>query len=106
MTSVDTRLQHRFFSYIAALIFLVVRAGSRSERDGKLAIFANRMEEGSDTIYHTIADFQVVGQDSNIVTQDTFRDKIYVADFFFTSCRTICPIMKTQMLRVYDSIKS
>lgn len=106
MTSVDTRLQHRFFSYIAALIFLVVAACSTSERDEKLPIFGHRMVEGSDTIYHTIADFQFVDQDSNIVTQDTFRDKIYVADFFFTSCRTICPIMKTQMLRVYDSIKS
>lgn len=64
------------------------------------------MVEGNDTIYHQIADFQFVDQDSAIVTQETFRDKIYVADFFFTSCRTICPVMKTQMLRVYDSIKS
>jgi protein SCO1/2 len=39
------------------------------------------------------------------VTNETFKNKIYVADFFFTSCRTICPIMKTQMLRVHDSIK-
>jgi protein SCO1/2 len=36
------------------------------------------------------------------VTNETFRDKIFVADFFFTSCPTICPIMKTQMLRVYE----
>lgn len=58
-----------------------------------------------DTIYHTIADFQFVDQDSNFVTNDTFDGKIYVADFFFTSCPTICPIMKTQMLRVYDEFK-
>jgi protein SCO1/2 len=44
-----------------------------------------------------------VDQDSAVVTHETFRDKIYVADFFFTSCRTICPIMKTQMLRVYEA---
>ncbi len=59
-----------------------------------------------DTVFHTIADFSFVDQDSAIITQETFRDKIYVTDFFFTSCRTICPIMKTQMLRVYDTLKN
>lgn len=58
-----------------------------------------------DTTYHTIAPFQFVDQDSNIVNNATFKNKIYVADFFFTSCRTICPIMETQMRRVYDSIQ-
>lgn len=57
---------------------------------------------GGDTVYHTIAPFQFVDQDSNYVTNETFEGQIYVADFFFTSCPTICPIMKTQMLRVYE----
>lgn len=56
-----------------------------------------------DTVYHTIADFQFVNQDSAMVTNETLAGKIYVADFFFTSCRTICPVMKTQMLRVYEA---
>jgi protein SCO1/2 len=59
----------------------------------------------ADTLYHAIPDFAFVDQDSAVVTQDTFRDKIYVADFFFTTCPTICPIMKTQMLRVYEVYK-
>ena len=65
------------------------------------------MENGfqADTIYHTIPDFRFVDQDSNYITPATFEDKIYVADFFFTTCPTICPIMKTQMLRVYDAFK-
>jgi protein SCO1/2 len=58
-----------------------------------------------DTVYHTIAPFSFVNQDSQVVTEATFANKIYIADFFFTSCRTICPKMKTQMLRVYDSIQ-
>lgn len=62
--------------------------------------------QGTDTVYHTIGEFNFVDQDSASVTNETFKDKIYVADFFFTSCRTICPIMKTQMLRVYDSIQN
>lgn len=67
------------------------------EEDGKKVI---------DTVYHTIADFEFVNQDSAIITPKTFEGKIYITDFFFTSCRTICPKMKTQMLRVYDSIQS
>ncbi|MBL7842908.1 MAG: SCO family protein [Cyclobacteriaceae bacterium] len=66
------------------------------EIDGKKVI---------DTVYHTIANFSFVDQDSMIVTNETFSGKIYVTDFFFTSCRTICPIMKTQMLRVYNAIE-
>ena len=58
----------------------------------------------TDTIYHQIADFSFVNQDSATVTHDTFAGKIYISDFFFTSCPSICPIMKTQMLRVYDAI--
>lgn len=55
-----------------------------------------------DTIPHRIEDFRFIDQDSNTVTSATFDDKIYVADFFFTSCPTICPTMKKQMKRVYD----
>src|SRR5690606_32852331 len=58
-----------------------------------------------DTIYHTIADYSFVNQDSIIVTPETFDNKVYVADFFFTSCPTICPVMKSQMLRVYEAFE-
>lgn len=105
MISANIRLQNPLFSYATAFI-LILAACSPSRHEEKLPILGERMVEGSDTIFHTIADFRFVDQDSNIVTQETFKDKIYVADFFFTSCRTICPIMKTQMLRVYDSIES
>lgn len=76
-----------------------------SSKDSNLPIFGERIVSGADTIYHTIAPFQFVDQDSAIISNDTFKGKIYVADFFFTSCRTICPIMKTQMLRVYEATK-
>lgn len=59
----------------------------------------------ADTLYHTIRDFRFTNQDGEVVTHDTFKDKIYIADFFFTTCPTICPIMKTQMLRVYEKYK-
>lgn len=81
-------------------------SGCGSKTETPLPIFGERDVQGNDTIYHTIADFKFVDQDSSEVTNGTFKDKIYVTDFFFTSCRTICPVMKTQMLRVYDSIEN
>lgn len=58
-----------------------------------------------DSVYHTIPDFSFVNQDSSIITNKTYEGKIYVADFFFTTCPTICPVMKKQMLRVYEKYK-
>ncbi len=72
-------------------------------KEQRLPVFGEKEVVGSDTLFHTIGNFTFVNQDSTLVTNETLRDKIYVADFFFTSCRTICPIMKTQMLRVYQS---
>lgn len=63
----------------------------------------NETATGTDTVFHAIKDFQFVDQDSSYVTNETFKDGIYIADFFFTSCPSICPIMKAQMLRVYEA---
>lgn len=60
----------------------------------------------TDTLYHTIAPFEFLDQDSTIITNATFNNQVYVADFFFTSCPTICPVMKQQMLRVYQAYEN
>ncbi len=60
----------------------------------------------TDTAYYQIPGFRFTNQDSLPVTDKTFDGKIYVADFFFITCPTICPKMKTQMKRVYDQFKS
>jgi protein SCO1 len=87
------------------IAYCILLASCIQKKEVPLPIFGEREVVGLDTVYHTIADFKFIDQDSAAVTGDTFKNKIYVADFFFTSCRTICPIMKTQMLRVYDSIQ-
>ncbi|MCK0108373.1 SCO family protein [Flavobacteriaceae bacterium S0825] len=50
--------------------------------------------------YHKIADFSLTNQNGKIITQDDYKNKIYVADFFFTTCQTICPIMTKNMHEV------
>jgi protein SCO1/2 len=54
--------------------------------------------------YHTIADFSLINQNGELITQKDYEDKIYVADFFFTTCQTICPIMTKNMHEVQKSI--
>ncbi|HMR57904.1 MAG TPA: SCO family protein [Cyclobacteriaceae bacterium] len=85
------------------VLFLVLICFTACDKEKALPVFGEREVVGTDTVYHTIAPFQFVDQDSTVVTNATFKDQIYVTDFFFTSCRTICPIMKTQMLRVYQA---
>lgn len=91
------------------LFLMVVLAGifacSVPKDKRELPIMGRTDYIDNDTTYHAIADFSFTNQDSLTVTNVTFKNKIYVADFFFTSCPTICPIMKTQMLRVYDAIE-
>lgn len=91
-----------YFSELAAMVVAGL-VFSCSIEDRPLPILGQRYFDGKDTVYHVIAPFSLVNQDSQIVNRSTVTGKIYVADFFFTSCRTICPKMKTQMKRVYDA---
>lgn len=54
--------------------------------------------------YHTIADFSLTNQNGETITEETYKDKIYVADFFFTTCPTICPIMTDHMYQIQKEI--
>lgn len=59
----------------------------------------------TDTVYQTIPPFRFINQEGNAVTEKDFKGKIYVADFFFTSCPSICPVMHRNMLKLYDKYK-
>ncbi|HXI00881.1 MAG TPA: SCO family protein [Sphingobacteriaceae bacterium] len=99
------------------LLFLIISlttlfaCSNREER--KLPILGERapeerIENGKtviDTVYQTIPSFSFVNQDNRIITDRDFDGKIYVADFFFTSCTSICPIMHRNMLKVYEKFK-
>ncbi|MFD2542790.1 SCO family protein [Lacinutrix gracilariae] len=54
--------------------------------------------------YHKIADFSLTNQNGKTITQEDYKDKIYVADFFFTTCQTICPLMTDNMVIIQKAI--
>ncbi|TAI49020.1 SCO family protein [Flagellimonas allohymeniacidonis] len=51
---------------------------------------------------HTVADFTLINQNGRIITQSDYKNKIYVADFFFTRCPSICPIMSNNMGKLQE----
>ena len=55
--------------------------------------------------YHRISDFSLFNQNGDSVTQNNYKNKIYVADFFFTTCPDICPIMTGNMLYLQENLK-
>lgn len=55
--------------------------------------------------YHSIADFKLINQNGDTISQADYADKIYVADFFFTTCPTICPVMTANMADLQQIIK-
>ncbi|GAA4385175.1 SCO family protein [Hymenobacter koreensis] len=58
-----------------------------------------------DTVYPKLPTFTLTNQDSQPVTPATFQGKVYIADFFFATCPSICPKMQSEMLRVYEKYK-
>lgn len=56
--------------------------------------------------YHTIADFSLLNQNGDTITQADYENKIYIADFFFTTCPTICPIMTDNMVKLQEQLKN
>lgn len=69
----------------------------------RLPFLGNPIVKGKDTIYPQVKAFSFVDQDGETVNNQTFENKIYVADFIFLSCPTICPKMHTELTKVYDT---
>lgn len=65
------------------------------------------IEPGSDDekSFHKIPDFEFINQLGDTITKKTFDNKIYITDFFFTSCPGICPKMTSNMLKIQEEFK-
>lgn len=90
------------------LTIIIISCGEKNQTKLPILGRTNYIEvDGKiDTVYHTIPDYAFVDQDSMSVTPKTFEGKVYVADFFFGTCPTICPLMKAQLIRVHDRFKT
>jgi len=71
-----------------------------------LPIYGEKDIKGTDTLFHSVPSFSFINQDGTITTDKDFEGSVYVTDFFFTTCGSICPIMSTQMERVAAAFKN
>lgn len=65
-----------------------------------LPIYGEKKIIAGDTIYHQIANFNLTNQIGQVVNQNTTKNKIYIANFFFATCQSICPMMSNQLQEV------
>lgn len=86
-------------------ILLVPVLWSCVHRPDTLPILGEMDISDGDTIYHRIPDFAFTNQYGEEYNQDSIRGKVYVSDFFFTKCPTICPKMAQQLLRIHDKFR-
>lgn len=98
------------------LLIALVAFGSckfNPARSPKLPVYGDRDTQTKtvdgkqvvDTIYHTVPAFKFVNQYGDSITNKSLDGYVYVADFFFTTCPSICPVMHRNMLKVYDDYK-
>jgi protein SCO1/2 len=64
-----------------------------------------QLNEKGEEVHPSITEFKFTNQNNEIITQKRFDNSVYIADFFFTTCKTICPNMTKQLARVQKELK-
>ncbi|MFZ1750891.1 MAG: SCO family protein [Saprospiraceae bacterium] len=90
------------FLYSVALISMIISCKDTSE----LPYLGQASIVDGVEVKHTVGQFSHYNQDSVLMTNKDFEEYVYVADFFFTSCPSICPTVAKEMLKIYDAFKS
>ncbi|MGE0566731.1 MAG: SCO family protein [Bacteroidia bacterium] len=70
-----------------------------------LPVMGSKQVVNNDTVYHKVGKFNFKNQFGEIVSERTVKDKIYIADFFFATCQSICPKMSEQMKLVQKAFE-
>ncbi len=99
----------RIIFFISLLFFISsceTDSSTKNNSSEKLKIIGKLNKETGKVEQHTIRPFSFMNQDSQEVNNATFTDKIYIADFFFIHCPTICPAVKTNMKYIYDTFEN
>ena len=102
-------MSKRFVGLSFVLFFLSCQTTTKKENALLLPVIGEKRlagVDGTDTIYHTIQPFSLVNQFNETITEKTIENKIYVADFFFATCQSICPKMSSQLVHVQNAFKN
>jgi protein SCO1/2 len=102
MTKLSQKLTIVALFVVPVVFYYILKSGRPTIL--KLGIIGERYydEQLKDTVYHTIPDFVFTDQLGRKITNDSFSKNIYLANFFFTTCRGTCPKMNGMMLTLYE----
>lgn len=89
-----------------SVFFVIIFSVSCSQEGNQLPILGTPDIIGEDTIYPTVPNFEFTNQLNQSVTNQTFHNKIYVADFIFLTCPSICPKMTSELQKVYQNYQN
>ena len=87
------------------VVLMIVATISCKQDEGPLPYLGQKVIEDDKEIYHTIPPFELVNQDSLVINNESLSDNIYLVDYFFTHCPSICPVVKKNLLTVYEELK-
>jgi protein SCO1/2 len=105
-------LMNNKLKYILPLALVIVLISIYYFKSGNkkpitiLPVYGPKNLKSSDTIFHTIKQFCFINQYGDSISQEQIKNKIFVCDYFFTTCKSICPIMTNQMERVQNKYLS
>lgn len=91
---------------LASLVICVACQPPAEEKKLLLPIIGEKHLSNTDTIYHTIGNFTLTNQFGENVSEQTVKNKVYVADFFFATCQSICPQMSTNLKDVQAAFEN
>jgi protein SCO1 len=100
----NKKFQYSWLALIVPILFICWYLTSENKKQPLryLPYFGPKRAVKTDSIHHKIPPFKFIDQQSQVVTQETFKNKVYVAEYFFTTCQSICPVMNNN-LRLVDS---
>ena len=90
---------------ITLLFCITVLTACSTKKSKSLAFIGPQEIVNGDTIFHKVPNFTLVNQNSDSITNSDLEGKIYVTDFFFTTCPSICPIMTNNLVKVQRAFK-
>jgi len=87
---------------LGLLLFTVTWSSCGKQQPTTLPFIGDRVDLDGSKVVHKIRPFSFTNQLGTVVNNETYKNKIHIVDFFFTSCPTICPYVAAQMKRIQE----
>lgn len=91
---------------LLGFVYLMTDFDSKKEKRYLPIFGVDSVTSSNDTIWHQVGSFSFINQNNEVINENNLKNKIYVADFFFTRCPGICKDMAKQMRRVYRAYEN